>query len=179
MGASLRKKLVDRFKNHFPFGEWDEVHETGVITYCGKDVDLEEENGEKIIRVTQKNFIEGRLSGIEISRERKQKKEDRATEVEISDFRSTLGCLQWLSTQTRPDLAFSTNQLQKRVNRLTVEDLLHANSLVREVQKETADLVFRCLGKDTCIVAWHDAALFNSIGVEVNEQEDEIVQKTQ
>ena len=46
-----------------------------------------------------------------------------------------LGSLQWLTTQSRADVAFHVNQLQKRVNMLKVRDLVVANKVVRMVKK--------------------------------------------
>jgi hypothetical protein len=82
-----------------------------------------------------------------------------------------------LSTQTRVDICFDTNQLQKRINDLRVKDLLMANQLVREAKRASVDLVFRNLGRDTAVVVFHDAVLYSSVGVEIDDQEDEHVGK--
>lgn len=91
----------------------------------------------------------------------------------MSDFRSTMGSLQWLSTQTRPDISFEVNQLLKRIPRLTVGvvgDLLGANRLVKEVKNNPSEITLRSLGREWELVVFHDAALYNSVGKE-NEQE--------
>ena len=93
-----------------------------------------------------------------------------ATAEELTDYRSAVGSLQWLSTQSRPDIAFEVNQLQKRVKDLRVFDLLRANRVIKEVVDNRFSIKFRNLGK-TELVAFHDASLFNSVGVEINEQE--------
>ena len=165
--------LVQKLQETFPFGEWDEVAKTGCVTYCGKQISVEVEDGNQVISVSQSNFCEGRLSEIVVDKNRRKHLESPVTDQEKSDFRSTLGCLQWLSTQTRLDLCFCTNQLQKRINDLRVKDLLATNQLVREAKRSEVKLIFRNLGKDTAIVAFHDAGLYSSIGVEVDERQDE------
>ena len=82
--------------------------------------------------------------------------EARATETEVADFRSVVRSLQWLSVQSRPDLAFECNQLQKRVVDLRVRNLQRANRAVREI-------VFRPLSADAEIVAFHDAGLYSTL----------------
>ena len=93
------------------------------------------------------------LKKLKFPRLGKPTKTDRATKTEETDFRSTVGSLQWLSAQTRPDLSFEVNQLQKRAGDLRVEDLL------------------RKLGEKFELVIFHDAALYNSVGVELSERE--------
>ena len=168
-----KKMLCKRF----PFGEWERVIDKKEgITYCGKEIKTEGTGISRCIRLGQDGFIDGRLDTIPVSRERSKQKEESVTEEERTDFRSVLGSLQWLATQTRGDLAFSVNQLQKRVNQLQVKDLLVANSLVKVVKENRVQMVFRNLGKDVSVVCWHDASLYNSLGVEVEDQEDQVIQ---
>lgn len=129
-----------------------------------------------MIKLRQKGFVNGRLQCIPISKERAKQTEEEVTENERSDFRSVLGSLQWLSTQSRPDVSYHVNQLQKRVNKLQVKDLQVANVVVRLVKKNPVELTFRNLGKDVVAVCWHDASLYNSLGVELDEQDDELIQ---
>ena len=93
-----------------------------------------------------------------------------------TDFRSVLGALQWLTIQTRGDIAFSVNQLQKQVNHLQVKDLEVANQVVRQVKRNHVELHFRNLGKDVSVVCWHDASLYNSVGVEIEDDNDDLLQ---
>lgn len=74
---------------------------------------VEEEAGEKVIKVRQRGFVDGRLELVPIDSQRKKDLDAEATPAEVSDFRSVMGSLQGLSTQTRPDLSFVVNQLQE------------------------------------------------------------------
>ena len=89
-----------------------------------------------------------------LSADRKRQADSAASDQERTDFRSTIGSLQWLSTQSRPDIAFEVNQLQNRVPDLRVFDLMRANALVREVKSsDSVELVFENLGKECEIVS--------------------------
>ena len=73
--------------------------------------------------------------------------------------------------QSRPDLAFECNQLQKRIVDLRVRDLQRANRAVKEATKNRFEIMLRPLGHDAGVVAFHDAGLYCSVGVEIDEQE--------
>lgn len=176
-GSEHIEQAVHRLFNRFPFGEWDLVKDcTHGVTYCGKEIRVGSDNGERTIVLGQKGFSEGRLETVPIEKERKQNPDAEVTEEERSDFRSVLGSLQWLSTQSRPDISFGVNQLQKRVNCLTVRDLEAANKLVRIVKQKESNVIFRNLGKDVAVVSWHDAGLYNSLGVELDEDDNDLLQ---
>ena len=171
-GSSYSESVIDRLHRRFPFGEWSVVAKEGKVRYCGKEVCVEERNGSQCIVLKQKDFVIGKLDPIPLSADRKRQSDSAASGQERTDFRSTIGSLQWLSTQSRPDIAFEVNQLQKRVPDLRVFDLLRANVLVKEVKSsDSVGLVFEDLSKECEIVVFHDAALFNSVGVELETQD--------
>ena len=175
-GPDVENK-VSLLCERFPFGEWETVRDKpGGTTYCGKEIVVEQENGEEVIKLRQRGFVDGRLDLIPLDKNRKSQPESKATPEEVSDFRSVLGALQWLATQSRPDVAFPVNQLQKRVNCLEVKDLEVANQIVRIVKKNEVSLTFKNLGKDVAVVSYHDAGLYNSLGVEISEDDGDMLQ---
>ena len=114
---------------------------------------------------------------MEIAKERKGMPQLHATEEERAEYRSIVGSLQWIATQSRPDLSFETNQLQKRIADLRVGDLVRANKAVREAKQHRMQLVFEDLGKDAQLVVYSDAGLYSSVGVEISERDaDDILQ---
>lgn len=176
-GTREVEQMVSKMCERFPFGEWGLVEkENGGVTYCGKEIMVDTVDNEKVIRLRQRGFVEGRLDLIPIKKERKADPKAKATDEEVSDFRSVLGALQWLSTQSRPDISFMVNQLQKRVNQLEVKDLEVANQVVRIVKKNEMSITFRNLGKDVAVVSYHDAGLYNSLGVEIDEHDHDLLQ---
>ena len=99
------------YNDNFPFDEllkafkWGHHQHAEVgkeFTYKGKEFALVEENGQHLLKVIQKTFIEsmqkGQLpNGID--------KTQKLTNLDWPEFRSITGCLQWLSSQTRLDVA--------------------------------------------------------------------------
>ena len=55
----------------------------------------------------------------------------------ISNMRKLLGKLQWLATQTRPDICFDVNSLLSRSKVWEKTDITLANKVVRKVQFST------------------------------------------
>ena len=171
-GSVLAKKTAKDLAKRFPFGTWDRVADKPCgVTYCGKEIRLQNENGKERIVLSQDGFIDGRLEEMEVTRERRRSPELYATEEERGNYRSVVGSLQWLATQSRPDLAFETNQLQKRVADLRVGDLIRANRAVKEAKRHRMQIVFEDLGRDAHLVVYSDAGLYSSVGVEISEQE--------
>ena len=179
-GSAMAVKTAETLAKRFPFGTWDRVADKpSGVTYCGKEIRLQSEAGRERILLSQDGFIDGRLEEMELSRERKRNPELYATEEERGNFRSVVGSLQWLTTQSRPDLAFETNQLQKRIADLRVGDLVRANKAVREAKLHRMQIVFEDLGRDSQLVVYSDAGLYSSVGVEISEQEaDDVLQSS-
>lgn len=169
--SKLALDTIQRLHKRFPFGTWQTViEETAGVTYCGKEIKVTGSGNEQHIVLSQNGFIDGRLESIEVSKTRMKELDDRATPDELTDYRSAVGSLQWLATQSRPDIAFEVNQMQKRVKDLRVHDLLRANRCIKEVKQERQDMKFFNLG-ETEIVVFHDASLFNSVGVEISDRD--------
>ena len=175
-GSAWGQEVAEKVHKRFPFGTWLRVaeQESGV-TYCGKEMQIKRVESEVRGTLCQNAFIDGRLQPMELSNERARQPDARATEVARTDCRSVVGSLQWLAVQSRPDIAIECNQLQKRIADLRVADLIRANKTVREVVRNRLEIEFRPLGADAELVAYHDAGLYSSIGVEIDEQQCEDV----
>ena len=170
--STFAEQTAERFHARFPFGTWQNVaREKAGITYCGKEISIKGHDRNRYVTLSQNGFIDGRLEMIHIPKERAAKIEERVLEHEKTDYRSLVGSLQWLASQSRPDIAFEVNQLQKRISDLRVGDLIRANKCAKEVLNDRYELEFHDLGKDVEIVAFHDASLFNSVGVEITDKE--------
>ena len=63
-------------------------------------------------------------------------------------MRSKIGQLLWISSQTRPDISYSTCQLATRVKRGTVKDLLEAKKVIQQLKSYCLRLRYVKLGKD-------------------------------
>ena len=176
--SDFTTQAFERLHQRFPFGTWQNVDkQNSGVSYCGKEIKVVVEDDQKIIHLSQDGFISGRLENIPIATERKKDPSARVTDAELTDYRSAVGSLQWLSTQSRPDLSFEVNQLQKRIRDLRVFDLQRANKCVREAREHRHVMKFKPLGAEWEIAVFHDAALYNSVGTEISDQTaDDILQ---
>lgn len=166
------KEVVQRLHGRFPFGTWQSVaKESAGVSYCGKEIKVKGSGAQRFATLSQQGFVDGRLGVIQISKERARDPDARVSESERTDFRSCVGSLQWLASQSRPDVAFEVNQLQKRVGDLRVGDLIRANKCVKEVVANPFEIEFHDLGTNCEVVVFHDASLFNSVGVEISDKE--------
>ena len=172
-GSVQAQGVIEALRKRFPFGTWERVAEKESVTYCGKEIRLVEEGGEQCISLSQDGFIDGRLDEMEIASARRSCPDAFVSEEEKANYRSIVGSLQWLATQSRPDVSFETNQLQKRISDLRVFDLLRANKAVRDVKANRLQLKFRNLGRDAQLIVYTDAGLYSSVGVEIDEKECE------
>ena len=85
------------------WGSWD----VDTFTFTGKEISRNAENGQ--ITVKMRRFIEE--AEVRMPRYR-GRLEERLTATEMTEFRSAIGCLQWLAGSARPDLAAETSLLQ-------------------------------------------------------------------
>ncbi|CAE7347373.1 NLRC3 [Symbiodinium sp. KB8] len=143
------------------------------VSYCGKEIKVCQHGAEQCVTLSQNAFLDGRLQPMIIERARSSDHDLRANQTELTDYRSVVGSLQWLGVQSRPDLAFECNQLQKRVADLRIRDLHRANRAVKDALKNRFEILFRPLGVDAELVTFHDAGLYSSLGVEIEDREIE------
>ena len=104
------EKIVLEIRNKYPFGEWVNVSEVDSITYTGRTIKVVGDE----VWINQQDFIEGRMSEMPSKKSKTRAKTDPCTEMERADFKSGVGDLHWVTSQTRVDHAVDTSRLQKR-----------------------------------------------------------------
>ena len=62
----------------------------------------------------QKDFIDGRIGRLPTRKTKNRTTADACTEAEKTDFKSSVGDLHWVTSQTRIDHAVDTSKFQKR-----------------------------------------------------------------
>eukprot|EP00435_Cladocopium_sp_Y103_P065211 s670_g27.t1 len=153
------EKLLSAFK----WGNHQHAEVGKEFTYKGKEFALVQENGQYLLKVTQKAFIESMQKG---KLPRGIDKSQKLSNADWPEFRSITGCMQWLSSQTRLDVA-STVSLMNHGSETTYE---HLGTLYKslEVLKRTADLGLVIhpvpLNASTVIVAYSDSSWANAQG---------------
>ena len=117
------------------------------------------------ISMDQSKFANN-IRPLHLSRTRCANKQDLLTDKEVSCLRAINGSLNWLSSQSRPDLATQVSFSQQSFPNPTVGDALAANNAVRRA-KQHADLciVYRSTPlEDMAVVCHSDAAYANAKG---------------
>mmetsp|Transcript_18011 Transcript_18011/g.41724 ORF Transcript_18011/g.41724 Transcript_18011/m.41724 type:complete len:328 (+) Transcript_18011:687-1670(+) len=118
------------------------------------------------MHVDMSSFIQGRMEQIEVDGAKQTPDDTPATPLQHAEFRSAVGCLHWVASQCRMDVAYDINVLQKRQCNPTAGDLRRANKVMREVQK-TPEVALRIIPipvEDMVVVTWTDASLYGNEG---------------
>lgn len=74
-----------------------------------------------------------RIFSIPISKIRNKERRKLAYDSEIRDYRSLAGTLIYLGSGILPEAAYVTSTMQQKLPRLTIQDLLDANAMVKEL----------------------------------------------
>ena len=75
-------------------------------------------------------------------------------------YRAAVGQLNWLSSQSRPDLAFDVCQLSTKLNDPTVRDVSYANKVIKKA-KSLYPIKFTTLGQPMHLLTYCDASYAN------------------
>ena len=129
------------------------------FTYVGWEL---EQNKAHEIQVSQSNFL-GNLQDLELKDLRKVNKSEELGEKWQREFRSAVGGLNWLSCNTRPDLAFDIMELSTRFGHANAEDLRRAGRLIKKAKERDMSIKFPKLGKleNSVILVYADGAFSN------------------
>lgn len=90
-------------------------------------------------------------------------KNDTLNEDKSHKLRALAGQLNWLSKQTRPDIAFDTCQISVNIHKATIKELYNANKKITKVKSVKVVLRFTDNGdiKKEKIVAYNNSSLAN------------------
>ena len=122
-------------RDMFVWGSVTIVEPDSPGTYRGKEINKVAKEDKFVFTVTQVAFIDGLTSG-SVPRGR-SKTDEKLTPSEWKEFRSLAGSIQWLASQTRPEVA-AVVSLSNRGSETTVTDLKRLYETV-DYLKETKD----------------------------------------
>ena len=108
-------------------------------------VGLQVSQNESGITVNQDEYG-SELEEITITPKRKSDRSSPLTRQEMQNLRATAGQLNWMATQTRPDLSYDALELNMTRNHPTVDQIVRANKAVRQAKRPTGHVCFPELG---------------------------------
>ena len=165
--ACSTKYDKEELLSQFTWGSRNNLTVSTPFVFKGKELSLHEVNtasGKRYhLHVTQTEFIKATPAG-KLARGRAQEPTP-LTATERAEFKSVTGSIQWLSSQTRPDLAAAVS-LANRGKETTTADLATLYSAINYA-KETAKqgLVFQDvpINKATVVIGYADASWANAV----------------
>ena len=138
VGDSIFKEsIVDKLSEMFLIGS----SASKAFKYIGLNIG---EQSDGTTQVDQFDYAHT-LKPIEISHQRSRNKLSELSEKEKGEYRAILGQLNWIATQTRPDIAFDVCELSVGYNNATVADILQLNKVIRRVTSDNVRLHFPML----------------------------------
>ena len=158
---------LDILKNLFSWGQVTLVDCKTPGQYRGKEITMLEEKGQICYKISQRDFIkhldEGKLAPGRLQRDHA------LTEAEMKEFRSVVGCIQWLGGQSRPDVCASASLCHKSKD-TSINELKSLYDTLSYLKSSTDDgIVFPAvpLNRSSVIVgmsdsSWANAANFTS-----------------
>lgn len=129
----FKVNVIERLKKTFKISE----ENSSAFKYVGIEV-FQDSQG---VYINQKSYTD-ELHEVEIDSSRKADKERKLDEKEKTLLRSVIGQLNWLATQSRPDLSYAVSELSSNQRNATVKHLIKANKLIRRSKMNNVSLFF-------------------------------------
>eukprot|EP00971_Amphidinium_carterae_P199340 3955818-Amphidinium_carterae.2 len=137
--------VMVKLKSQFQFGS----DQQNKFTYTGVDIVMDTEAG--IATLSQNNYSES-LQELQVPRGHTDA--DPISNASMSLIKQTLGELQWLSSQSRPDLAADTSMLSFLGNSATMADIKRLNKTIRRARDSQIQIVLRRLPGQLHTLHW-------------------------
>ena len=150
----FEKEVIEKLRQVFLLGS----EESEIFRYLGLQI---HQQSDKVIKVHQMQQAE-ELQEPNLSPERRMQKDSELSPAELTLLRGVAGRINWLATQTRPDLSFDVCDLSCSVRDPKVADLQRAAKVVRKAQSARVSLKYPRLDlSQSSVVVYSDASYGN------------------
>ena len=147
---------VDALKKRFPYRKWRK----GEGEFCGSY--YTQDPATKSIQMSQKMFAE-KMKPASIPKHAKA--DDLLSEGQIRVLRAINGSLNWIASQSRPDLSVQTSFCQQAFPKPCIRHLKEANNAIRRAkQHKDLTITFKPIKPEQLCVSCHSDAAFANIG---------------
>ena len=146
------RKVPTVLKKVFVLGE----SERRDFTYVGWQI---QQNKNGSIIVHQNNFLRS-IEEMDKLPQNKYTKQEELDEELQSKYRGAVGAINWLATNTRPDVSFEVMALSCKFGKVTLQDFNRIARLQTKVKEQPLSLIYRRLGdpEQLTVVVYGDAA---------------------
>lgn len=128
-----------------------------VFDYVGISI---QQNPDKSIAVNQNSYIQSILP---LPLQGGREPDNLLSTAEVSNFRSIVGQLNWVSGITRPDIAFEVCSASAKNISPTVRDATTINKTVKRLKHDNCQLLFPAMTPNKVVLTFHTDASFNSL----------------
>ena len=118
----FEENVINKFGEEFMIGRTEEE----LFTYIGLLIETTKQG----ITVSQEDYIKGKLSPAELNGGKNSRPLDKE---ESKPLRKLTGQINWVATQSRPDVSYSVMELSSKFNKVCLEDLKKANRVIINV----------------------------------------------
>ena len=121
------KQAKTKLMKAYRWGKWEESN----FEFAGTTIT---QRSDFSIEISQQNYIEKWLDEIYVLKDRQLAKKSLLTPSEISSLRGLIGTMSWKASQTGPQYVADVSLLLSEIPYATVDTLLRANKLAREMK---------------------------------------------
>ena len=146
------EQIIDTFRDKIVIGN----EEVTPFKYIGAHVQQDKHE----IFVDQQQYLND-MEGCEVDLQDRQRTLDHD---EHHLFRSLVGQLNWLATQSRPDLSFDVCRLSTKLQAPIVQDVIDANKTLKKANSVKLQLRYKQLKRPLRLLAFCDASYANLPG---------------
>ena len=153
--GSAFEKSIRQLKERFPYRKW-RLREG---EFCGA---WYRQSADGSIHMSMKSFAD-KIRPINVPKN--SAPEEPLSDSQVRILRAVNGSLNWLSSQSRPDLSVQTSLSQQSFPRPTVQDFRRANQAVRRAKLESQlEIVFKPIELQNMTVVCHSDAAWANVG---------------
>ena len=150
---TFQNSVIEPFKRILEVGK----ENTASFKYLGLHIEQKHDH----ISINQDEYLSS-INPITISKERMAQKNYLINKDEMKQLRSLIGQLNWIATQTRPDLLFECCDLASSFKNATVANIIQANKVVKKAKESSFIQLARIRNCSTLkLIAYHDASYAN------------------
>lgn len=153
--GKFKEEVIKPLLGHFKISRMA----SNVFSYLGWSIVQDKDT----VKIDQCQYANG-IKQIEVDSQRRKHPDENLTAEEVTQYQKLLGQLLWLSSQTRPDLAYDTLEHSTYTKSLQIKHLISINKVVRKLNNGPKYLFYRSidLGKSELkIIVYSDASLGN------------------